>query len=142
MKKSIGGKVISLIAILGGVFLVAIVANILALTSIKENNNKMNIYLEMSKEKNTVSVAFQQMQLYSNLSYFKEGTDELGTVQEKLRTGISDVSTGMANLSNLCQYTDDAEVVAAYEEWKANLNNFSDYAADILAGSECGILRQ
>ena len=142
MKKSIGGKVISLIAILGGVFLVAIVANILALTSIKENNNKMNIYLEMSKEKNTVSVAFQQMQLYSNLSYFKEGTDELGTVQEKLRTGISDVSTGMANLGNLCQYTDDAEVVAAYEEWKANLNNFSDYAADILAGSECGILRQ
>lgn len=116
----------------------AIVANILALTSIKENNNKMNIYLEMSKEKNAVSVAFQQMQLYSNLSYFKEGTDELGTVQEKLRTGISDVSTGMANLGNLCQYTDDAEVVAAYEEWKANLNSFSDYAADILAGSERG----
>lgn len=116
----------------------AIVANILALTSIKDNNNKMNIYLEMSREKNDVSVAFQQMQLYSNLSYFKEGTDELGTVQEKLRAGISTVNTSMENLGNICQYTDDAEVIAAYEEWKANLNSFTDYASDILEGSERG----
>lgn len=138
MRKSIGIKVISLMVILGGVFLVAIVANILALTSIKENNNKMNIYLEMSEVKNDVSVAFQQMQLYSNLSYFKQGTDELSTVQEKLRIGISDVNTGMENMGNLCEYTDDAEVVAAYKEWNAALISFSDYVADILAGSESG----
>lgn len=138
MKRSIGSKVISMMAVLGVVFLVAIISNIMALSSIKENNNKINIYLEMSEVKSGVSVAFQQMQLYSNLSYFKQGTDELGTVQEKLRTGISEVNAGMENLANLCQYTDDADVVAAYEEWNTTLTSFSDYVSEILAGSENG----
>lgn len=138
MKRSIGGKVIAMMAVMGAVFLVAIVSNIMALSSIKENNNLMNIYLEMGEVKSEISVAFQQMQLYSNLSYFKEGTDELSTVQEKLRTGISDVDTGMENLKNLCEYTNDPEVVAAYEEWNNTLASFSDYVSEILVGSENG----
>lgn len=138
MKRSIGGKVIAMMAVMGAVFLVAIVSNIMALSSIKENNNLMNIYLEMGEVKSDISVAFQQMQLYSNLSYFKEGTDELSTVQEKLRTGISDVDTGMENLKNLCEYTNDPDVVAAYEEWNNTLASFSDYVSEILVGSENG----
>ncbi|MBO5523601.1 MAG: hypothetical protein J5986_08000, partial [Roseburia sp.] len=73
MKKSIGSKVISLVAVLGGVFLVAVIANIMALSSLKENNSKMNTYLIMSGMESEVLVAFQQVQLYSNLSYFKQG---------------------------------------------------------------------
>lgn len=138
MKRSIGSKVISMMTVLGAVFLVAIIANIMAMSSIKENNNKINIYLEMSEVKSGVSVAFQQMQLYSNLSYFKKGTDELGTVQGKLGTGISDVRTGMENLKNLCEATGDAEVLAAYEAWNTNLASFCDYASEILEGSEAG----
>lgn len=138
MKGSIGGKVIAMMAVLGGVFLAAIIINITALSSIKANNNKENIYLEMSQVKSEISVAFQQMQLYSNLSYFKQGTDELTTVQGKLRTGISDANAGMENLKNLCQYTGDEDVVAAVEEWDANLSSFSDYVMEVLEGSENG----
>lgn len=138
MKGSIGGKVIAMMAVLGGVFLAAIIINITALSSIKANNNKENIYLEMSQVKSEISVAFQQMQLYSNLSYFKQGTDELTTVQGKLRTGISDANEGMENLKNLCQYTGDEDVVAAVEEWDANLSSFSDYVMEVLEGSENG----
>lgn len=138
MKGSIGGKVIAMMAVLGGVFLAAIIINITALSSIKANNNKENIYLEMSQVKSEISVAFQQMQLYSNLSYFKQGTDELTTVQGKLRTGISDANEGMENLKNLCQYTGDEDVVAAVEEWDANLSSFSDYVMEVLEGSEKG----
>lgn len=136
MRRSIGSKVIAMMVVLGVVFLIAIVANIMALTTIKENNNKVNIYLEMSEVKSGVSVAFQQMQLYSNLSYFKQGTDELSTVQGKLEAGISDVKTGMEELANLCEYTGDSEVIASYEEWNKNLTSFSDYASEILAGSK------
>lgn len=138
MKRSIGGKVISLVAVLGGVFLVAVMANIMALTSIKENNSKMNTYLIMSGTKNNVLVAFQQVQLYSNLSYFKQGTDELETVQGKLETGISDINSGMERLEELCAQTNDAEVIEAYEVWKTDLMSFTDYVGGILEGSRNG----
>lgn len=51
--------------------------NIMALSSIKKNNNKMNIYLEMSEIKSKISVSFQQMQLYANICYFKQDSDDI-----------------------------------------------------------------
>ena len=55
----------------------AIMENIMALSSIKKNNNKMNIYLEMSEIKSKISVSFQQMQLYANICYFKQDSDDI-----------------------------------------------------------------
>lgn len=71
MRNSIGRKVITMMVVLGGVFFIAIVANIMAFSSVKDNNNSVNIYIEMSAVKREASTAFQQMQLYANLTYFK-----------------------------------------------------------------------
>lgn len=136
MKGSIGRKVVAMMAVLGGVFLVAIVANIMALSSIRENNNSINVYLEMSEVKSEVSTAFQQMQLYANLSYFKQGTDEIDTMREKLGTGISDMNTAMDSLEELCESTGYEDVMAAYKAWDASMTEFSDYCAEILTEAE------
>lgn len=130
MRKSIGSKVIAMMAILGVVFLVTIVANIMALSSIRENNNSVNIYLEMSGEMSNASTAFQQMQLYANLIYFKQY--ELEAMQTKLETCISDMNTAMEGLENLSEYTHDEDVVAAYEAWNAAMTDFADYCQEIL----------
>lgn len=130
MKKSIGCKVIAMMAILGGVFLVTIVVNIMALSSIKKNNNSVNIYLEMSQAKGDASTAFQQMQLYSNLIYFKQY--ELEAMSEKLAAGISDMGAAMDNLENLCTYTEDDEMLAAFQTWDAATTEFADFCTEIL----------
>lgn len=136
MKRSIGSKVIAMMAVLGIVFLVTIIANIMALSSIRENNDSINIYTEMSGEMNDVSTAFQQIQLYANLIYFKQY--ELEAMQTKLGTGISDMNAAMEALESLSEYTKDNDVVAAFEELNAAMMDFTDYCQKILdeAGAE------
>lgn len=136
MRKSIGRKVFSMMAVLGVVFLVTIVANITALSTIRDNNNMMNIYLEMSREKSEVSTAFQQMQLYANLIYFKQ--HELEAMKGKLETGITDMNAAMDNLNNLCAYTQAEDVVAALETWDAAMTDFSEFCSEIHAKAEAG----
>lgn len=130
MRGSIGRKVIALMAVLGGVFLIAIVINIMALSAIKNNNNKVNIYRETSEIRSEASTAFQQMQLYANLIYFKQY--DLESMSLKLQAGISDVNTAMDNLGNLCEYIDDEDVAAAYQLWKNAMEEFAGYCSMIL----------
>lgn len=131
MRRSIGSKVIALMAVLGAVFLVTIVANFMALSSIKKNNNSVNIYLEMSEEKSEVSTAFQQMQLYANLIYFKQY--ELEAMQKKLAACISDMRTAMDGLGRLTEAVSDEEVIAAYDAWNAAMTDFEEFCSEILA---------
>ncbi|MGN0342808.1 MAG: methyl-accepting chemotaxis protein [Roseburia sp.] len=138
MKGSIGRKVITLMGILGAVFLVAIVLNIMAMTSIKNSNNKINIYLEMGDAKSEASTAFQQMQLYANICYFKQDSSDLETMQTKLESCISQAATDVENINNLSAYAGDEEVVTACETWSAAMTDFSDYCTELLAESRNG----
>ncbi len=133
MKGSIGRKVIAMMVVLGGVFLVAIAANVMALSSIRENNDRINIYLDMGQVKSEASTVFQKIQLYSNLSYFKQGTKEIDSMWEKLESGISEMEYAMGALGGFCEQTKDADVNAAYEDWNAAMTDFLDYCTQILA---------
>ncbi len=133
MRNSIGSKVIALVILVGAVFLLTVVSNVMALNAIDANNNKLNIYLEMESENTQASTAFQQMQLYANLSYYKVGTDEFETMKTKLQTAIDDVTTAMENMQNLCAYTENADVIASYEEWYDAMAEYTDYCSEILA---------
>lgn len=136
MKKTIGSKVITMMAVLGGVFLLVIVANFMTLSSIKKNNNMMNIYLEMGDVKGDASTAFQQIQLYSNLIYFKQY--EIEAMYSKLETVISDMDTAIDNLGNLTEYAGDEEMTEAYGTWKAAMTELTDYSTQILERAGAG----
>lgn len=136
MKGSIGRKVIAMMVVLGGVFLVAIAANVMALSSIRENNDRINIYLDMGQVKSEVSTVFQKIQLYSNLSYFKQGTEEIDSMREKLESGISEMEYAMGALGGFCEQTKDADVITAYEAWNVAMTDFLDYCTQILAETE------
>ncbi len=132
MKKSIGGKVIGILVLAGAILLLTVIANVMALSSIDANNNKLNVYLEMESENTAASTAFQQMQLYANLSYFKVGTDEFETMKTKLQTAINDVTAAMDNMQNLCAYTGNEEVSASFAEWYSAMAEYTDYCRGIL----------
>lgn len=136
MKRSIGSKVFTLLAILGGVFIVAMIVNIGALTVIRMNNATITTYLKMEQVKSEASTAFQQMQLYANISYFKKDTDDIDFIREKLGLSISEMNEAMNSMGELCVQTGDEEVVEAVEAWKAAVVNFSDYCSTLLAEAE------
>lgn len=138
MKRSIGSKVITLLAIIGGVFVLAMIWNIAALSSIKENNTAISTYLEMGKAKGGISTAFQQMQLYANLNYFKKDNDDIDLMREKLEASISDANTSMEVVGKVCAKTEDGDITEAYDTWNAAMITFSDYCTSLLSEAEAG----
>lgn len=88
MKVSIGHKVIAMMAVLGIVFFATTIVNIMTFSSIKSNNQMVNIYMENGGARSEASTAFQQMQLYANLIYFKQY--EIDAMTTKLQDCISD----------------------------------------------------
>lgn len=135
MRKSVGTKVITMMVLLGAVFLAAIVSNIMALSSIKENNNMVNMYFEMNKVENEAIVSFQQAQLYANLSYFKKDTDEIDLMRQKLDIAITGMNTAMEDLGALCEFIGDEEVLAVYQTMNSTMMDFSDYCTEVFAAS-------
>lgn len=132
MKKSIGAKVITLVVLVGVVFLVTAVANVAALNVIDSYNDKMSVYLEMENENTKTSTAFQQMQLYANLSYFKMDTDEFETMKTKLQTAIDDVTASMDNMQSLCDDMENEDVAESFAAWYASMADYVDYCSGIL----------
>ena len=66
------GKIYSVLVILSLVFALVLLQNQGSLNDIDGNNSTMNVYMQMQEVKSEASIAFQQVQLYSNLTYFKK----------------------------------------------------------------------
>lgn len=135
MIKSIGAKVVAMMAVLGIVFWVVIVTNITALSSIRGNNDMVNVYFELNEAENETVVAFQQAQLYSNLSYFKKDTDEIDLMRTKLDTAITGMRTGLENLNTICSDIGDEEVLALYQDVYTTMTSFADFCGEVWAAS-------
>lgn len=139
MKKTIGMKVFSLQIVLALVFMVAMFMNLQELRSIGTINNEItNIYMRLEKELGNVSTAFQQVQLYGNLSYIKEGTDEESTVKEKLRVAVEDLETCMNEMEALCAQTNNSEFQAELNAWKVETLAFCDFGNAIYDAAIAG----
>lgn len=135
MIKSIGAKVVAMMAVLGIVFLVVIVTNITAFSSIKENNDMVNLYFALDEAENETVVAFQQAQLYSNLSYFKKDTDEIELMRTKLDTAIAGMRTGLEELNAICVSIGDEELLAQYQDVYSTMTSFAEFCEEVWTAS-------
>lgn len=94
-----------------------------------------NIYLEITGVKNEATTAFEQMQLYANLIYFKQYDAEL--MMTKLESGIAELDTALENMGNLSGFTNE-DVLGSYDALKTSMSGFSNYCADILEKGKTG----
>lgn len=132
MRKSIGRKIYSVLVILSVVFGIVLSMNITSLKSINKNNTVMNTYMQMQEVKSEVSTAFQQVQLYSNLTYFKKDKpDESGLMIEKLGTSIDTMDKQMAELGKLITTLEDEEIASVYKTWHVEAETFLDFVQEI-----------
>ncbi len=132
MRKTIGMKVFSMLAILTLIFVAAIWVNVKRLGAIGDINRELiNTYIVLEERQGAVSTAFQQIQLYGNLSYLREGTDEGPVVKEKLGIAIENMRTYMSEMEVLCAQTNDSGIQEAFAAWKAEELIFCDFGAEI-----------
>lgn len=132
MKKSIGGKIVTVFIVLGLVMALMVVSNVAALKEIGSyNDDIVNTYLKMEKQDAQLAVSFQQVQLYSNLSYFKKDTNESKVIISKLLTSLDNLNASISTLEELSVRTGDEDLKAAFDTLKAEMTDFSDYCKDI-----------
>lgn len=132
MRKRIGIKVVSMLSVLLIVFLCIILINSSVLKSIERTNTKItSIFLELEAEKGEVSTAFQQIQLYANLSFYKAGGSDIEIITGKLSAAIDELQTHMEAIDTLCQETEDAELQERGDAWQAATLEFCNYAGGI-----------
>ena len=134
MRKSIGAKIYSVLVIMCMVFVVMLLVNYSALKDINANNTTMNTYMEMQEIKSDVSTAFQQVQLYSNLTYFKKDKpDEKDLMIEKLGNSMTKMDTGLDELGVLIAELNDQEITDAYNVWRTETDTFQIFIESIHA---------
>ena len=76
MKNKIGFKVYAALAILGVLYVVTVLLDVMALGVIREyNNNLGNVYLKLEKSIGDTASSYQQIQLYANLIYLRKDSD-------------------------------------------------------------------
>ncbi len=125
MMKSIGSKIYAVLGVLCIVFVVMLVINYTSLKEIDNNNTTVNTYMEMQEIKSRVSTAFQQVQLYSNLTYFKKDKeDEKALMIEKLGTSITTMDDKLNELGELIDGLGDEEIRTVYDTWRKATDTF------------------
>lgn len=132
MKRSIGGKIYAVLAVLSIVFAVMLFINYSTQSKIDRNNQTVNVYMQMQEVKSEVSTAFQQVQLYSNLTYFKKDKeDEKDLMIEKLGNSMRVMDDQLNELGQIIAKTDDQEIGEVYNAWRKETDSFKSFIDEI-----------
>ena len=130
--KSIGSKIYVALAFSAILFLVIVYMNINGLNMIGEYDRELGVYyIGLETSAGNISTAFQQVQLYANLTYFKKDTPERETIQNKLQQAIKDTKTYMAQAQALADEVNKPELTSSLTTYANNMNNFLDYSQQI-----------
>ena len=144
MKNKIGFKVYAALAILGVLYVVTVLLDVMALGVIREyNNNLGNVYLKLEKSIGDTASSYQQIQLYANLIYLRKDSDHRETLTGQLQDAIQSTDSYMKEIYSLSSASDDAELSAAYEAYQGVMDVFLDYSNQIydkaIAGDDDGV---
>ena len=138
MRKSIGAKIFTVMAVMGLLFVIGLVVNLNSLMTISKDNEKLSIYLSMEQKRSEVSGAFQEVRLYSNMTYFSQNAANYKEVQEQLRLEIEGMNLNMTEIwDNVVQSGDD-EMMDAVAEWTVSMEAFTAYCSEIYEASIAG----
>ncbi|MBQ8279311.1 MAG: methyl-accepting chemotaxis protein [Roseburia sp.] len=137
-KGSISRKVFSILILLGVFFIAIVVMNIAALEQIEINNDTLTTYTELEQTKGEMAVSFQQAQLYANLSYYKQGSEDIDMIRGKFETSIEAMNANMAEVEAWSQKSGNADIIAANAAWKEALEGFVTYCNQLLEAAKSG----
>lgn len=130
--KSIGLKIYVALGIIGILFLVIVFMNINGLQMIGGlNSNLGNIYIELEDATGNATSEFQQVQLFSNLVYFKMDTDESELMMSSLQSSIDDAYKYTQEAQDLCVTLGDSELINAHTVYEDGMVAFLEYAQQI-----------
>lgn len=135
-RKSIAGRVYPLIIILAVLGFIILVSDISALTEISGNTTKLGVYLEMEDVEGKVNDYIQKVQLFSTLSYYNAGSDDISIVNAQLHVALDGLKECRETWVTTAKKTNDTELIKAVDNIAANLDTFIGLADGIAAAAD------
>ena len=130
--KSIGLKIYVALGIIGILFIVLVFMDINGLNMIGSYNSELgNIYLKLEDVTGDATSEFQQVQLFSNLVYFKKDTEESDLMMSSLQSSIDDAYIYLGEARSLCEATGDQELISVHTTYENSMDAFLEYAQQI-----------
>lgn len=137
MRKSIGGKIFSMLVIIGLVFVLMLVSNIAALDKINDYNDKLvNIYMKLEDENGDFHASFEQVQLLENLVYYKQNTSESEIVIQNFENSITSMKSYLSSMKKRVEAVNDKELTEKYNELESAVTKFSSNSNEILEAAK------
>ena len=144
--KSIGMKIYVALGIIGILFIVIVLMDINGLNMIGSYNSELgNIYMALEDATGNATSEFQQVQLFSNLVYYKKDTDESDLMMSSLKSSIDDAYIYLGEARSLCEASGDQELINVHIAYEDSMNAFLEYAQqiyDIAAAGDYETARQ
>lgn len=130
--KSIGMKIYVALGIISILMIAIVFMDINGLDMIGTyNSNLGNVYLRLEDVTGNATSEFQQVQLFSNLVYFKKDTEESDLMMSSLQSSIDDSYTYLQEARSLCEATGDQELINTHAIYEDSMNTFLEYAQQI-----------
>ncbi len=130
--KSVAKRLIAIISLMIIAFAVTIVINMISLKTINNTTTELtDVYLQMQVTQGSIGIEFQQVQLYANLVYYKDGTDEEELIQTKFATALADLENDANAMKELVAKTGSDELITAYDAWYEKTIDYVEFAQTI-----------
>ena len=137
--KSIGMKIYVALGIIGILFIVLVFMDINGLNMIGGYSSELgNVYMRLEDVTGNATSEFQQVQLFSNLVYFKKDTDESDLMMSSLQSSIDDAYIYLGEARSLCEATGDQELINVHTNYEDSMNAFLEYAQQIYDAAAAG----
>ena len=137
--KSIGMKIYVALGIIGILFIVLVFMDINGLNMIGGYSSELgNVYMRLEDVTGNATSEFQQVQLFSNLVYFKKDTDESDLMMSSLQSSIDDAYIYLGEARSLCEATGDQELISVHTNYEDSMNAFLEYAQQIYDAAAAG----
>jgi len=130
--KSVAKRLIAIILLMIIAFAATIVVNVMSLKAINNTTTELtDIYLQMQVTQGSIGIEFQQVQLYANLVYYKDGTDEEELIQTKFAAALVDLKDDANIMKELVAQTGSDELITAYDAWYETTIDYVEFAQTI-----------
>lgn len=145
MRKHIGTKIISMLALLVVLYVVTIiVSDYSGQRSITVLKTVGNTYLALQRESTALTKATEECKLYGNLIVMMDDAETATNIAHSMTDVIGEIDASVAEMEALVASCNDTELTSMMDAYKAEIETLKGIAAEIaekyLAGDMAGAL--
>lgn len=138
MRKSIGGKIYTMLVVMTLFFLLTVVLNTNCNISVKNSHEEMQTLVEIEALRGDVAEEFQQIRCASAYAYFIEDATKAAEYIQACKTLIDQLDANLDVLQKKIDKLGDDELSSSYDDWRNMLEQLVTMGNEMVTAATSG----